>query len=436
MEDILEKLKRFCDSDRLYGWDNWAFYQRVLFYYREFQGHSLQILLAESDPFEFLAIFLAGIASGGSIALGNPQWQQREWEQVFSLIQPDRSFGHTIPSIDSPPISSPKIPDSILIPTGGTSGKIRFTIHTYQTLTASVQGFREYFQLDKINSFCILSLYHVSGLMQFLRCFISEGDFIFISYHNLKKERIYLANLDQYFISLVPTQLQFFLETDPDWLTRFRAVLLGGAPAWPALLETARQHRIPLALTYGMTETASQVVTLKPEEFLQGNNSNGRVLPHAKIDINPSDKTLMIEAKSLFQGYYPERERSHPFPTDDIGYFDENNYLYIIGRNSQKIITGGENVYPLEIEISLRETGLIKDVVVIGIADPRWGQAIAAFYVAIDPPLDRSPIQAILKGKLAPYKHPKHWIEVETIPRNPQGKIDRQRLEEIFNNNR
>jgi O-succinylbenzoic acid--CoA ligase len=315
-----------------------------------------------------------------------------------------------------------------MIPTGGTSGKIRFAIHNWLTLTASVKGFSEYFQVEQVNSFCLLPLYHVSGLMQFLRSFLTGGDFAVIPYQKIKQKRINNLNLQDYFISLVPTQLQFFLENDPQWLANFKTVLLGGSPAWPSLLEKAREYNISLSPTYGMTETASQIVTLKPEDFRRGNNSNGQLLPHAQIKINPDNQKIIIEAKSLFLGYYPHLNQASYFETDDLGYFDESGYLYIIGRDSQKIITGGENVYPLEVETAIRHTNLVKDVVVLGLPDSRWGQIIVAFYVPVNSQIGQTIIQSQIKDKLVNYKLPKHWIKLPEIPKSPQGKINRTNL--------
>ncbi len=249
-----------------------------------------------------------------------------------------------------------------------------------------------------------------------------------IPYHKIKQKRINNLNLQDYFISLVPTQLQFFLENDPQWLTNFKTVLLGGSPAWPSLLEKAREYNISLSPTYGMTETASQIVTLKPEDFRRGNNSNGQLLPHAQIKINPDNQKIIIEAKSLFLGYYPHLNQGSYFETDDLGYFDESGYLYIIGRDSQKIITGGENVYPFEVETAIRQTNLVKDVVVLGLPDSRWGQIIVAFYVPVNSQICQTIIQSQIKDKLVNYKLPKHWIKLPEIPKSPQGKINRTNL--------
>jgi O-succinylbenzoic acid--CoA ligase len=179
------------------------------------------------------------------------------------------------------------IPNTIMIPTGGSSGKIKFAIHTWDTLMASVRGFTQYFQLNKVNSFCVLPLYHVSGLMQFMRSFTTGGKLAILPFKELDSSQIYNIEPSEFFISLVPTQLQRLLEK-PDlitWLSQFETVLLGGAPAWNELLEKARFYRIRLAPTYGMTETASQIATVKPDDFLNGKISSGQTLPHAQITI-------------------------------------------------------------------------------------------------------------------------------------------------------
>ena len=247
-------------------------------------------------------------------------WQQQEWQQVMSLAQPDLIFGDRSIA-DSVTITTPEIcfqpalPEYplIMIPTGGTSGNIRFTMHTWETLSASVMGFQKYFDCREINSFCTLPLYHVSGLMQFMRSFLTGGNLVICSYKAIQTAPIKL-NTEDYFISLVPTQLQQLIKTVPDWLSGFKTVLLGGAPAMRSLLDTAREYKIRVAPTYGMTETASGIVALKPEDFLAGNNSSGGVLPHAKIAIEPVDNKpignkvglLEISCASLCLGYYPQ----------------------------------------------------------------------------------------------------------------------------------
>jgi O-succinylbenzoic acid--CoA ligase len=216
---------------------------------------------------------------------------------------------------------------------------------------------------------------------------------------------------------------------------------VGGAPTWPELLEKARFYQIKLAPTYGMTETASQIATLKPESFLSGNNSNGQVLPHAQVKIcteagkflDPKQTgRIAIQSSSLALGYYPELfPESGIFYTDDLGFLDVEGNLNIIGRSSEKIVTGGENVFPCEVEAVIRATNLVIDVAVIGIPDRYWGQIITAVYIPDNPNISSQQIQAAIEGKLTRFKQPKLWITIESMPRNEQGKINRKLLQQL-----
>ncbi len=451
MEKPLAYLKQRASDNWLIGHDSRQFTALADQLYLELtellhRGTAPKILLAERDPVRFLAGFIAACAAGCPVFLCNPNWVRQEWQQVIELVQPNLILGHGdwglavrdyYPSLQ-PPILNPQW---IMIPTGGSSGKIRFAMHTWETLMASVQGFQQYFQLNQVNSFCVLPLYHVSGLMQFLRSFTTGGCLTILPFKELEASETCGIDPAKFFISLVPTQLQRLLQPPASWLSRFPTVLLGGAPAWLELLEQARQRGIRLAPTYGMTETASQIATLKPEDFLNGYNSCGQVLPHAKVTIRSSTGQLLganqtgiitIQAESLALGYYPEFfTNRNNFQLDDLGFFDDRGYLNIVGRSSNKIITGGENVYPDEVEAAIRATQLVNDVCVIGIPDPHWGQVVTAVYVPSNSSVATAALQAALEDKLSRFKRPKSWITVESLPRNSQGKLNREQLQQI-----
>jgi O-succinylbenzoic acid--CoA ligase len=417
------------------------------------------IFLAESNPLQFLAGAIAASAADCSLVLCQPNWTEAEWQQVVQHIQPDICWG-TVPPLSCLPGSIPRpvaFPQPlILVPTGGSSGHIRFAMHTWDTLMASVRGFQRYFDVAQINSFCVLPLHHVSGLMQVLRSFTSGGKLVVLPFKAIATGNCWDIDPTQFFLSLVPTQLQRLLNpADPSlapylslWLAHFQTILLGGAPAWDDLLAQARSHRLRLAPTYGMTETASQIATLKPSDFLQGKTGCGQVLPHAQVTIHGTTGEsldpyqpgrITIQAQSLALGYYPNLFESQVFQPDDLGFLDAQGYLHISGRQSDKIITGGENVFPVEVEAAIRATGLVADVCVIGVRDRHWGEAIAAIYVSAQAELDGSALDKALMHRVSRFKHPKHWIAVDSIPRNAQGKINREHLKtlvekEIYSN--
>lgn len=410
-------------------------------------GNTPKIILAERQPVRFLAGFLAACAAKCQVFLCNPDWGKQEWQQVVELVQPDIIWREGETKINISPHRLSENSPYIMIPTGGSSGKIKFAIHTWETLLASVQGFREYFQINQVNSFCVLPLYHVSGLMQFMRSLTTGGKLAIAPFKTLASSPEYHINHQDFFISLVPTQLQRLLENAEltQWLSQFTTVLLGGAPAWEELLQKARFHRIRLAPTYGMTETASQIATLKPEDFLCGKINSGQILPHAEVKIRNQQGEILdyhqignitIQAQSLALGYYPHTwENQNYLQIDDLGYIDKQGYLNIVGRSSDKIITGGENIYPGEIEAAIRKTQMVKDVCIIGLPDKYWGQAVTAIYIPQNSQISSFKLQAELQQQISKFKIPKYWIPVNKLPRNPQGKINRQQLQKIATDN-
>jgi o-succinylbenzoate---CoA ligase len=381
------------------------------------------ISIATPDPIEFVSSLMAGCRLGLPIFLGNPQWGNTEWERVSSLIERVDKQQHR---------------NSIAIPTGGSAGEIKFAIHTWATLSASVQGFQDFYELDEIDSVCTLPLYHVSGLMQLFRSLLTDGKLVIIDFHQLCNPSVVpidRLDLERYFISLVPTQLTKLLDLNAKWLSRFQTILIGGAPPRIELLNRSRMARLPLALTYGMTETASQVTSLKPSEFFAGNNSCGQVLPHVEIQLisdgEDRAKSIRIKSKSLMLGYFPDLDPITYFEPDDVGEFDRDGYLTILGRNSGKIITGGENVWPIEVVNAIMATGLVLDVWVVGVPDRYWGQVVVAVYVARDPTVSSAILAAAIASKISNYKVPKYWLPIPQIPRNALGKVLSREVEEF-----
>ena len=379
-------------------------------------------IVEEREPERFMAAFAQAVAEAETVLVCDPAWGAAERAQLAILQQSK--------------IQNPKSkihPGWLCLPTGGTSGQLRFARHDQDTISAAVRGFCTHFNLTTVNAVGVLPLHHVSGLMAWMRCALTGGRYLPWDWKQLEAGALpALPEGGEWFLSLVPTQLQRLLiqPATVDQLRRFRAIFLGGGPAWPELLEAAA--RLPLSLSYGMTETAAMVAAQRPEEFLAGARNCGAVMPHAQIEI--SDEGLIrIGGDSLFRGYFPDWREPQPFATEDLGRFDAAGHLHIDGRRDAVIITGGKKVTPAEVEAALRATGQFADVAVVGVPDAEWGQVIVACYPANQAAPDLPALEEKLGRDLAAYKRPKRYLAVDPWPRNAQGKIDRAALVAALN---
>ncbi len=416
---------------------------------------TLTVVLALADPVEILAAVAAIALYPVQGWLGNPTWGEQEWHQALAQVGPGTRLWGTLPAgvvlapQGQPPAILPEHLPCWWIPTGGSSGQIRFAAHHWQTWMAAVDGFCrgvvEPLGLGAVHSYGVLPLYHVSGLMQAVRAWATGGELWIQSFRDLQGGEPLPGSAA--FLSLVPTQLARLLAQPQRiaWLRRHRCILLGGAPPWPALLTQARQARLPLAPTYGMTETAGQVATLLPDAFLAGEDSCGPALPHCTLSLSPDTGldspgppsptaanvpgliTLATPALALT---YSDRPLPRPFQPGDWGMLTPGGRVQVLGRGDTLIHTGGEKVQPEEVEAVLMATGCLVDGAVVGVPDGDWGQELAALIIPHHPhdPALLPHLRAALRAHLSPYKHPKRWYLTTALPRNAQGKLRRGEL--------
>jgi len=449
-----ERLFAWLGQDKLQGYSRECFEHHFHSYCQEIAPLTQPlVLVALKEPHNFLAALMAVLCSSGSIVLGNAQWQQREWQELQKLIRPDYLWGQIPTFAQNWQGPRPNLaPGHILIPTGGTSGDLKLATHTWDTLRVAVTGFQTFWGPGAISCFCLLPLYHVGGLMQFLRSWLSGGDFWAYPYSGLKNKPP-AGDFQNWFISLVPTQLQFLLEHHPHWLAQFKTILVGGGPIWPGLWQQAGDLKLNLAPTYGMTETAGQVAALKPADFLGGQEGVGQVLPHIDLRLLTNDKNLTVTNQkvgliqlnggSVFGGYYPQYSwegRGYTL-TEDLGFWDHQGNLHLVGRQGNCIISGGEKVNPREVEEVILATQLVEDVAVLGLHDRHWGERVVAVYVPRGSGDVITPLENYLRRTLAAYKCPKDWFPLPSLGRSPLGKLNyaglRQTIEtiEAGNNN-
>ena len=382
---------------------------------------SRDVVVEARDQSEFIARFTEAAAAGETVFLADPSWGHAERAQFDALVA-------------QKPADGGDGRGWLCIPTGGSSGAIKLARHDEKTIEAATLGFCGHFGVRRVNAAGVLPPYHVSGFMAWMRTVLTGGTYQPANWRAVESgERPALpAGEGERFLSLVPTQLQRLLgdlEAE-EWLRGFRAVFIGGAPAWPALIEAGRRARLPLAFSYGMTETAAMVAAMRPEEFLQGGQGSGTPLPHAGVRLD-GDGRVVIAGGSLFRGYWPGWRAEEVLTTEDLGLFDAEGSLHILGRRDALIITGGEKVDPAEVEKALRDTGQFNDVAVVGVPDVRWGEAVVACYPAEFAHPETAEVKRALEGRLAKFKHPKRYVAVARWPRNAQGKVNRAELREM-----
>jgi O-succinylbenzoic acid--CoA ligase len=386
------------------------------------------VVVAWRSPARFLAGVLAAVEKKLPVALASPHWGEAERTQAAAQIKPGVWLGEKEarwPKTKAAfPCDAPTWAGTILIPTGGTGGRVRWAIHTWATLAVAARALVLFLDAEGCTHVSTLLPWHVGGLLPAVRALETGGTLWLADWKSLEAGRPPATPPERALISLVPTQLQRLLQRRQvvAWLRSTRAILLGGAAPLPGLLDRARKLRLPIALAYGMTETAAVVAAQTPADFLAGEPPWATPLPHAKIWIGdeaasprPIGKKgrVWIEAASLFAGYFPMRRTPGPFGAEDCGVLDAQGRLRLLGRLDQVINTGGEKVSAAVVERQIRATGLVEGVRVIGLPDADWGERVAALYTGKKRAAKK--LRAALRGRLAAHAIPKVWIHTDAI---------------------
>lgn len=249
-------------------------------------------------------------------------------------------------------------------------------------------------------------------------------------------------------VSVVATMLQRMLEArgERPYPPALRCVLLGGGPAPAPLLEACVRRGVPVVPTYGLTEAASQVATMPPGDAARRPGSSGRPLPGVELRVVREDGSdaavgepgvILVRGPIVMAGYWNRPDASAAalengwLRTGDIGFLDAEGYLYVLDRRDDLIITGGENVYPAEVEAALLAHPAVAEAGVVGVPDERWGHAVAAA-VVLKPGAraGASDIAAFCRDRLAGYKVPSIIRFVDSLPRTAAGKVQRHLLRE------
>src|SRR5579884_1349045 len=292
--------------------------------------------------------------------------------------------------------------------TSGTTGRPKGAVLTFGNHWWSAVGSALNLGLrDDDRWLAILPLFHVGGLAILLRSVIYG---IAAVVHNGFDAAAANRSIDEDGVtiaSVVATVLQRMLEErgGRPYPAHFRCALLGGGPAPRPLLELAAARGVPVVQTYGLTEAASQVATLAPEDALRKLGSAGKPLFPTELRIAAPDRDgvgeIQVRGPTVTPGYLdaPARLEDGWLRTGDLGRLDAEGYLYVVDRRDDLIVSGGENVYPAEVEAALLAHPAVREAGVFGVADAAWGQRVAAAIVTSAPVEDEA-LLAFLRTRL------------------------------------
>ncbi|MBI9082471.1 MAG: AMP-binding protein [Desulfobacterales bacterium] len=336
--------------------------------------------------------------------------------------------------------------------TSGTTGLPKSYLLTQYNNAAVAPFFASYFDITRND--VVLTAFPIFGRVGFAWCMVSILAGARNVIHQFNPQEIFglIASEKVTISNWVPTMAAFMLalpEVDTADFSSLRALVFAAAPLTSSLQEEIKRRICPhLYEFYGLQETGI-VVCIGPEEKAKHPASVGQVAFSAEVRIVDTEGRnvpagtvgdIIAQAPSATAGYFKNEEKTREafkdgwFHTGDLGYFDEEGFLYLAGRSKDMIVTGGQNVFSVEVEDTLMSHPAVADCAVIGLPDDTWGEKVTAVIVRTPgAQVTQEEIIAFCKEKMAGFKAPKAviWRE-EPLPRTPTGKVTKYVLVESF----
>jgi len=414
-----------------------------------------RILIYLPSGVELIEIILACFEIGAVAAPISPKLTEGERNVIIDNIQPKliiTSWNQKLPDSPSPiPVSYiEEIPNASsgcsvitnnykkniedvcsIILTSGTTGIPKAVQLTYGNFEASCNNWNEFLQFQSNDQFlCCLPLHHIGGLAVMLRALMFGFSVNLVSTFEAKLVLDTIIKYPVSIISLVPTMLKRILDLEGGLkaIKSLRWILLGGGPSPEYLLDLCIKEKLNIVKVYGMSETCSGTVGLKLLDEPQNKLYAGRPFNGAKIWTENNE--LYISGPMVMKGYVGEAATNGHHNSHDLGQVDNGNLVFLDIRRKDLIITGGENVNPLEVEEALLQIEGITDAAVIGVEDVEWGEKVLAYIVNSEFGIRNFEFRIKLKGRISDFKIPKEFIQVSSIPRNELGKIVYEKLRE------
>ena len=343
-------------------------------------------------------------------------------ERILSDVEADDTFDWTFEDRDI----------AVIMNTSATTGQFKSVPLRWGQIRAHVQASKEVLgKTEQDNWLMVLPLFHVSGLSILLRSLYNGTAVTILPKYDEAQVLKLIESENINMMSLVPTILT---QLEPSISHhKLRVILLGGEFIPMALIDACEEKSLPIYKTYGMTETFSQSVTFSVLDYPHKRDSVGKPLPGMQVRIDNPDADgvgeIHLTGPMVMTGYIDKEPIDGDLNTDDIGYVDEDGFVYILNRRKDLIISGGENIYPKELEDLVYTLPPVKECAVVPVLDPKWGQVPALFVAFHDgESMTADAILSFMTKSLAKYKVPKYVKILPALPRNGTGKIVRNEL--------
>ena len=369
------------------------------------------------------------------------------------LVKPDQI--HTELDVDARP--TPKIADEealLLVYTSGTTGRPKGVVLSRKAVVANIINCQHLYNFEPGQRVQItLPLFHVGGLCILLLPALTHGATIYL--HQKFDPVATLAEIAEQDITtsiFVPAQMAAMMGL-PQWdttdLSSMDYVVVGSSIIPLSQIQNFHARNIPVSQLYGATETGPGAIGLEIANAMNKEGSAGTSVKNCDIEVRDSERRplplgehgdIWVRGENILTHYWRNEVETAKvlidgwYNTGDIGYIDEDDHYWIVDRSKDVIISGGENIYPAEVEAASLEHPAIAAIAVVGRRDAKWGETpVAAVELTPNAELDLESYQTFLTDRLARYKHPKDLLVMAQLPRNGMGKIEKSVLRKQVN---
>ena len=369
-----------------------------------------RVILARDNSRELVAQILAALDAGAEVVLQNTRLTEAE----------RRAQVESIAAI--PPAGEP----AAILFTSGTTGAPKAARLALENLEASARAAIDVLQLKNNDRYiCAMPLFHTGGLGIVLRCRLAGAELLLHERFEARAVARELLENGATHVSLVASTLARVLDVCPNrtFPRSVKAVLVGGGPVPAPLLERARKAGLPVLQTYGLTESASMATCERIGEA--DGTTAGPPVPGIELRLKGAE--IELRGPQVMRGYLGAPPQQGWLRTGDLGEIDARGRLKVLSRRTDLIVSGGENVYPAEVEAALLAHPRVREAAVLPAPDATWGQ-VGVAYVVTD--AAESALRDFLVTRVAKFKVPARFVKVQELPRNAAGKVDRRKLQE------